>query len=1273
MTANVFDPYVPSLVRDWVGGPDPAGPHRRLSGTLVFADVSGFTKMSERLSRRGKVGAETIAGVIETCFTQLLEVSYSLGGTLLQFSGDAVLLFYRGPGHELRAAASALEMRRTMRSLGDVTQHLAGVRLSMTVGVHSGGCDFFLVGRSHRQLVVGGAVASQLVRLEGMAERGQILAGDATAAALPRRNLGAHHELGRRLVGRIDTRFEHVESPRPSVDMAAFVAAGLRDTIADGRVESEHRTATVAFVGYRGLDDVIDEHGAAEAARRLDALVAGTQAAIDARGICFQSNNLAVDGGNFYLSAGAPHSTGQDEEQMLLALTEIVALDVGLPLRAGVNSGSVFTGEIRSRLRSTFITMGDPVNLAARVMSKATPSSVYTTRPVLDRSRTLFDTVAVAPFMVKGKAKPVEAFAVGAPRGARAEIAASDLPLVGREHEMRRFLAARDAAATGSGAYLQVVADAGVGKSRLLDEFEASSAPVPFRRVRCRLYQASTPYFSFSELLPTLLGLGPAEARSGVLRRLVTDRAPDLLPWLALIGTACGLDIEPSAAVDALEPEYRKAQLESAVVALLSRVVAEPVILCFEDAQWMDDASCDLFDALVREIAGRSWLVVLAQRPEVAGATEQIRPPDERLELHPLGAESLAELVSAVTASDPLPRHLVDALVVRSDGNPLFLLELVNAAQAGGDVDSLPTSVEGLLTARIDRLSAVERALLRRISVLGAAFDMRFIDTVTSDATPRWRETLARLDEFVRLDDEGWVWFRHHLVRDVAYQSLPYRLRRELHERVAESILSRSGDELDDVAPLLSLHFFYANRPEEAWRFSTLAGDRAKAIFANLDAVDFYRRALLAANQIDLDSHMRAQALMSLGDVEDMAGMYVEARRSYAMARRLVRNDRITEARLHLKTAFVDERLGNFTTAVRSIRRGLRALETVDGDAAAAARAELLGWYAAIRVHQGKFGEAVVASEDAVRLASHLGPTATTARALMTLDFARSNLGEDVDLAGSRQALEIYTGLGDIAGEATAANVLGAHAYFAGQWDEAVALYRRSRLARERTGDPVGVAYANANLAEILVEQGELDEADALLATASSVWRASNDSWGAAFAGRLRGLARARAGDFETADDLLRQARSDFAAAGATPDVVETDVAMAELLLLSGLARDAVDTLDAVAAADPARAGLEHLLPAIYRLRGTARAALDPAEGGDDLDRALHLARERGAEHEIALALRARHLVRGWRGQSADEASAVECARLESRLGLGPRLEPRPAGVISGSGPPGRR
>lgn len=1270
--SDVFAARVPRLVREWIADdPSPERTHRRIPGSMLFADVSGFTKMSERLARRGKVGAETIAEVIDACFSRLIGDAYRLGGSLLQFGGDAVLLFFRDEGHERRAAAAALDMRRTLRSLSEFTVEKAGVRLSMTVGVHSGEFDFFLVGRSHRQLIVGGPAGSRLVELEGEAEKGRILIGDETAAALPKRNVGPMGGPGRLLRGRIEL------PPRPDPDflqvdhdMRAFVPVGLHHAVENDSVHSEHRTATVAFVEYRNTDRVIAEFGAAEAARRLEALMTGVQDAIDDRDICLQSADLADDGGKFYMSVGAPRSTGHDEEMMLLALREIVDLDVGLPLRAGVNSGSVFTGEIRTQHRSTFITMGDPVNLAARVMSKSGAGQLFATQPVVDRSRTLFETADVPPFMVKGKRRPVTAFQIGPARGTRAGIAASDLPLVGRDAELSAFHGAVDSARSGTGRFIDIVADPGAGKSRLLDQFETDSDGVGFHRVKCRLYQSSTPYFPFTELLEEILGLDALsdDGKADRLTSLVSSIDPELVPWVSLIGVVLGLEMDPSDEVRLLEPEFRKAQLEESVGRLLDRIVDGPTVLCVEDAHWMDDSSHELLDALVDGLSNRPWVVIRARRRESGKAVAPSENGAILLDLQPLGDEALVELVKVATEADPLPSHVILSLVQRSGGNPLFLLELLNAVQAGGDLATMPASVDGLLTARIDRLDTDDRALLRHLAVLGAGFATDYMvdvfpDSVQSSPT----DAVRRLEEYLTVDASGWVSFRHNLLRDVAYEGLPFRVRRRLHERTAESMLARVGPDSAEAAPVLSLHFFQAHRYDEAWRYSRLAADRAKEVYANIEAATLYRRALSSATHLDLAPTERASALELLGDVLELSGSFDEARSAYGQGRQLVGDAPSRQATLLLKTAFIDEKLGKFVGAVRSIRRAQRILDGADDPEELAIQAQLAVWYAAIRLRQGRYDESMDASRQGVSLAEQAGDKATLARAYLTLDYAMMSLGEDVDFSASQQALEIYAEIGDLGGEATAANVLGGFAFFAGEWDQAAALYRRSRLARERTGDPAGAALASANLAEILVEQGQLDEAEVLLSEVVQVWRASNDA-NVAFALKLRGLGRARVGDFEAASAYLDEARTTFAAMGAMADVTETDVAIADRLVLDGRWTDAVALLDGVLSTDLAESGLDHLLPWIHRLLGLARFGEDRDGAIDALRRSLSIARDRGADHDVALALQAAQVFETWGGEPIDPAERREYLDIIGRLGIRPRRDPpRPDRVLSGT------
>ncbi len=1278
--------YVPRVVREWVVSEDADRLHRRVEGTMVFADVSGFTKMSERLAKLGRVGAESVTEIIEACFSSLLSEAYRYGGTLLQFSGDALLLFFRDEDHARRGAAAALTMRRVLRERGTITTEAGAVNLSMTVGVESGEFDMFLVGGSHRQLLIGGPASSHLVELEGAAVRGRILIGEATAAALPSRNVGPMSGPGRLLRGTLDIGTGHeVRFFDSDHDMSALTPVGLVRAIEAGSVESEHRAATVGFVQYQGIDEVIAEHGPAVAAERLDTLVRSVQAAIDHRDICFQSADLDRNGGKFYLSVGAPFATGHDEELMLLAARQIADIDVGLRIRVGVNRGPVFTGEIGTIHRRTYATMGDTVNLAARVMGRAEWGTVLATMAVLDHSRTVFDTTEVPPFQVKGKRSHVVARVISEPIGTRADVASADIPLVGRDAERTAFAAELDRVRRSEGRYVELVAAAGAGKSRLIEQLEidAGSAergdehdvradeqmPVPFLRVACRLYQSTTPYYPFGELLRLVLGIreGAApRAAADALRRAVGERAPHLEPWLALLGVPLGLQIDDSPEVAALDAEFRRPQLERSVGELLDRLIGEPTVICIEDAQWIDDASSDLLTALIRDLGRRPWCLLVATQPGAQPAGEDVAP-DLQIALPPLGDDDLRELVSATTTGVPLAQHVVDVLIERSGGNPMFLLELVAAVRGGGSLASLPDSVDGLITARIDRLSIGERKLLRNLATLGTSFKSAFVgDVLPEDMTESPKVALPRLGEFIRFDGDM-IHFRHGLVRDVAYEGLPYKVRWRLHGQIAESMLERLGARADDEAALLSWHFSRARREAESWHYSRIAGDRARQSHANVEAVRLYRRALRSARALDdVGPRHRGDVLEALGDVQDLAGLYEQARRSYTAARTL-RSDPVDAATIHLKIAYVDERVGAYVRAVRHIRSGQRLLADRDDPEAVRHRGRLAAWLSAVRLAQGRFQESYDASIEAIACAERVEDDATLAQAYLTVDFAGSVLGKGAVGDPTRQAHEIYAALGDLPGQASAHNSLGAFAYMDGRWEEAAEHYGRSRAARQQAGDPVSAALADANLAEIRVEQGRLDEGLELLAAAVETAHAAGDRAIEALARRLQAAALGRAGDVSAAHEQLQRAAHLFAELGAAGGVLETDIVRAELHLLGGRPETAREILDAVLADRADRLGSEHLLPGALRLRALANLECgDEASVRSDFEAALDHALVHDADLDLVLIIDAIASVERRIDLQVDDELRRRRDAIVDRLGISARLSRPLSGAARG-------
>ena len=912
----------------------------------MFVDISGFTKLSEGLARHGKVGGEELAATIGTCFVALLDLAVAYGGRLLKFGGDALLLYFAGDAHEARGCRAAVEMRRALRTVGRLTVLGQKVSLRMSVGVHSGDFHFFLVGRSHRELIVTGPAASTVVTMEGTADAGQIVVSPDTAAALRPGIVGEPKGPGfllRRAPDVPEDSFIPFEEVDPRADILMGIPVALRDVLQARHQEPEHRRVTVAFIHFDGTDDLVESAGQAEAADQLHELVSTVQGAADRNQVTFLATDVDHDGGKIILTAGAPSTLGDDEHRMLLTLREVMDAGVRLPVRIGVNRGAVFVGEIGPPYRRTFTVMGDAVNLAARLMAKAVPSQLVAAPEVLNRSRTSFATEELEPFMVKGKAKPVRAFLVGEPVGEQDVGPAERVPFVGHDAELAALGRWADEAAAGSGRMVEIVGEPGVGKTRLVEEVRDRLRDRPQLAVSCQVYDVSTPYLVVRRLLRELLGL-PARGSDPQLAAqfldTVAERAPAVLPWAPLVAQAVDLPVPDTDETRELDEEYRRPRLALAVMELLAGVLPPRGLLCIDDAHFMDEASADLMAHLAEAAPGSSWLTVVSRRPGETGfvAPEEFSP---RLELGPLSGAEAKSLARVVSSGATLTPRQLDAVVERSGGNPLFLRELVAAARDGGDVDALPDTVDGVVATRIDSLGTDDRFLLRRLAVLGQAFPLDLARDVLEDlphaSDPVWR----RLDEFLLRDGSGTVGFRNVLLRDSAYDGLSFKQRRRLHNRAADTIRKGTWDAGDTQPEILSFHYLHGQRWDEAWDYSLMAAERAKAVYANFEAAQFFERALVAGRRTgDRTTDEMTRAYEELADARARTGSYSPAVAAYRSARRLVRGHPVAEARLIMKLARVQGWLDRYATALRWTTKGLHLLDGVEGSDAGAGAGE---------------------------------------------------------------------------------------------------------------------------------------------------------------------------------------------------------------------------------------------------------------------------------------------------------------------------------------------
>lgn len=1202
--------------------------------------------MSERLAKKGKVGAEEVTEVINTTFSDLLAVAYQVGGSLLKFGGDSLLLFFSGKDHPLRACHAAGEMRNTLKRTGRIETSAGGVSLKMTVGVNSGAFQFFLVGNSHRELIITGPEATWTVLMESAAKPGEILLSPTTALQLDGSYLGKASAGGRLLVGvpPYAASGQFVPQKR-EIDASPFIPTAIRKHVALGGGEPEHRQVNVAFLHFGSIDELIATTGLREPAERLQRLISTVQDRVDEYGICFLATDIDKDGGKIILTAGAPQGSENDEERMLRALRQMISVDCGLDLQVGVHRGHVFAGAIGPPYRRTYTVMGDAINTAARMMSKAGLGEILTTGDVLNLSDTIFEVTELPPFSVKGKAKPLVTFRLGERVGARRE-ARKLLPLFGREKEMDLLLAGAEEARSGTGMVVLITGNSGIGKTRLIEELTRTVDMESLVGI-CEQYEQSTPYFVVRQLLQAVLGIDAnddSKTRTAKLAGAVETSAPHLASWLPLIGVPLGLEIEPTPEVALLDNQFVRQRLNEAVAEFLRSIVGGPKLWLIEDIHWLDDSSRELLNEFVRRASDRPWLVCLTSRQEESDVLNQ--RANISLQLSPLDEDATIAMARAASEGTLLPQHAA-IFAKRSGGHPLFVEQLVAASKTSVDLETLPDSVEKAIAARIDLLSPTDRTALRYMSVIGREFEVGMVPDVVEPALSRdLHGTFHRLADFINIS-QGFARFNSGVIRDVAYEGLPYRRRRLLHERIG-GLMEDRGEDPDEQSELLSLHYHRALNFPKSWRYSRTAAARAQKKFALVAAASFYRRAIECIRHLtEVTNEESAGVWEALGFVLKEGGQFTEAMAALKGARRLA-GEKVTRARLALLEGNVRERLGLYASALRWYTRGLNLLQ--DGDLEPESRkiaVLLMTSRAEIPLYQGRITQAIKRSKLALEKAEALGDRINMGRAYYVLTNAYNDLHDPQAKKFGELALSMFKEEQNLRLQANVLNSLGIEAYFRGEWDEALKLYRESKDALERTGHVLGAAIAANNLAEILSDQAKLEEAEIIFQDALSTTKAAGHGRVIYAIASNLGRAAARAGRFQEASALLQEALIGFRELGDGQNAALTEARIAESRIFAGQPEAGLTLANRILASDPPGLG-----PLLHRIIGYAHAQAGKLdESRKSLEESLRLAREAGERYEMALSLDALASVSRLRGDDPSPYEA-ESRKILDQLGV---------------------
>jgi class 3 adenylate cyclase/tetratricopeptide (TPR) repeat protein len=879
--------YVPALVvrrlADW-REPLAEAESERFVAAVLFADISGFTALTERLAGTGPGGVEALTELLNGCFGELVELVGEHGGEVVKFAGDALLAIWPTDGDTSRVTAWAAQCALAMQQSLQQSELAARVQLSVRIAVGSGEVSVAHLGgaRGRWEVVVGGPAVVQVCATEQLAGPGDVVLSPAALDLLGDLVTGGQVRLG--AGGLPAFRLAAVRSPTrdaPSVRRAGpveaagpalrgYVPAAVTARLAAGQSAwvSELRTVSVLFVRLPGLDDI-----SPDALEQAQQLVGAVQEALyEYEG---SVNKVGVDdkGATLVAAFGLPPVAHEDDAgRAVQAALEVQARLRRLGLRAalGLATGRVFCGSVGSSQRREYTMIGGVVNLAARLMQGANDELVCDAA-TRHATQAKFAFEALSPRRLKGWAEPVAVFR---PSGQRLTRAPSR-SLVGRARERRLLTERLVALQQGRGGAVLLEGEAGIGKSRLVDGLveQASGEQVRILVGAADAVRSTTPYHPWRPVFESVFDLQEvtelSERPARVLGRL-RDR-PDLERLAPLLADVLSLDLPADEVVGRLEGPVRADNLRRLLVGVLGMVAEQrPLLIVVEDAHWCDSASWALTWLVAQQLP--EVLLVLALRPlgDPVPEYERLRsaPGGHRLQLDPLPADDVAALVAERLGVPLVPRLVADVIGEHAGGNPFFSEELAYALRDTGAITvtdgicrvapgadlrvlSLPDTVQGVVLTRIDRLAPPQQLTLKVASVIGRSFAHRLLRDIHPIAADR--PTLpGQLDGLQRRNlvlleapepELAWM-FKHVITRDVAYDLMLGAQRRALHRRIAEWYEERHQAQLPRFYPLLAYHWTRSGVTAKAIRYLSLAGEQALAGAAYREAVLFLADAL---------------------------------------------------------------------------------------------------------------------------------------------------------------------------------------------------------------------------------------------------------------------------------------------------------------------------------------------------------------------------------------------------------------------------------------------
>jgi len=887
--------------------------------------------------------------------------------------------------------------------------------------------------------------------------------------------------------------------------------AGLAEKLSEsGRtIRGERKVVTVLFCDLAGSTAVAERLDPEEYRELLDQyLEIAFREIYRFEGIV---NQLAGDG--LMALFGAPIAHEDDAQRALWAALAIrdamvdfnrklAARDIQLPARIGVNTGPVVAGAVGNDLKMDYTAVGDTTNLAARLESLAEPGSILISDETERLARAFFRMRPAGPFEVKGKSDLVAAFEVLEAVDATSPMAVATrrglTPFVGRDAELAQLIACFDRLEQGLPQVVELVGDAGSGKSRLIHELreQLAAGDVTFFEARCAALHQPEPYYPFISMLRSFFGLTDdtceAEAKASVAEKTGMDPAKveREFPHLKRLLSQRELD-SSEVPIDELQQETTRALGDL----VLREARRAPVVVIFEDLHWADEQSRELLEMALGGLHDARVMIVISSRPDEVyrwGTKAALT----RIYLRPLSNRAMDEIMRNIVGG-ALPEVVTKRVRERAEGSPFFVEEITRSlverglircgadgCEVAGDVDQIviPGSVREVLAARLDRLAPAAKRAAQLGAILGRQFSRDDVAELLEANGEKVSAALGQLVERgvvhrVGASDAAEYRFGESLTQDVAYESLLLKERRALHEKVGE-MLNGHGARASIVA------YHYARSANETKAIDALleAAAEAERLPAFRAASDLYRQAWEIAEshaeRSGLQSRERlleaalgyCRMLVLYGSSEDPLAREA-AELSIALATDLGQKQTLATAKTFYGMILTTDP-EEFDRGLRSVEEGVEAARVEGNQELVNSASRALGWNYLL---DGRFEEAIDSLEQTMARQLAIDESGTLGEIYLSARMMQQQVrcfADDLDgsFEQAKESIELARAAGNRTVETSSLSQLGYIEFLRGNYEKSLEWAKAGFERSEEIGIEWGIRKAAIQLVAVHAE-----------------------------------------------------------------------------------------------------------------------------------------------------------------------------------------------------------